>query len=89
MKAVRFSAHARGYSQRRGFTIAEVEDAIRTTRWQPATQGRLECRKDFAFRNTWNGKWYNTKQVRPIFVDDPGESVVVTVKPITSEGAPS
>jgi hypothetical protein len=47
MKPIRLSAHARGYLHTRGFTAAEVEDAIRTSSWQPAELGRLECCKDF------------------------------------------
>lgn len=47
MKAVRLSAHALSYTTRRGFTVAEVEDAIRTGAWQPADFGRLECIRDF------------------------------------------
>jgi hypothetical protein len=64
---------------RRGFTVAEVEEAIRTATWQPADLGRLECRKDFAYGKEWNGKVYTTKQVRPIFVEEASEIVVVTV----------
>jgi len=79
MKPIRLSAHASGYLATRGFTIAEVEQAIRTSPWQPAQRGKLECRKDFLFESTWNGKGYRTKQVRPIFVDDPDEILVVTV----------
>ena len=41
--------------------------------------GRVQCRKDFAFGKEWNGKIYQTKQVCPIFVDEPTEIVVVTV----------
>jgi len=33
----------------------------------------------FEFRHEWNDVLYAMKQVRPIFVDDPGEIVVVTV----------
>jgi len=40
---------------------------------------RLECRRDFPFGKEWNGKMYAIKQVRPIFVDEPDEIVVVTV----------
>jgi hypothetical protein len=47
--------------------------------WQPAERGRLECRKNFPFGREWNGKFYATKQVRPIFADEPDEIVVVTV----------
>ena len=41
--------------------------------------GRLQCRKSFAFGREWNNVWYALKQVRPIFVDDSSEIVVVTV----------
>ena len=41
--------------------------------------GRLECRKDFPHGRDWNGKFYATKQVRPVFVDEAAEIVVVTV----------
>ncbi len=64
---------------KRGFTVAEVEDAIHTASWQTAELGRLECRKDFAYDKEWNGKVYVTKQVRPVFVEEAAEIVVVTV----------
>ena len=54
-------------------------EAIRTEPWQPAELSRLECRKNFAFGATWNRQYYRTKQVRPIFVDESDEIVVVTV----------
>ena len=76
---MRLSAHAAGYSVRRGFTVAEVEEAIRTSTWQPAAQGRQECSKDYRYNAVWNGKPYATKRVRPVFVDEPDEIVVVTV----------
>lgn len=79
MKPIRLSDHARGYMARQGFTIAEVEEAIRTAPWGPAELGRLECRKDFPYGKEWNGKIYATKQVRPIFVEEESEIVVVTV----------
>ena len=44
-----------------------------------AELGRLECRKDYPFHAVWNGVRYGTKQVRPIFVDESEEIVVVTV----------
>jgi len=78
-KPIRLSAHAQAYLARRGFSIAEVEQAIRTTPWEPAERGKLQCRKDFAFTHTWNGRWYATKQVRPVFVEEVQEIVVVTV----------
>lgn len=64
---------------KRGFTIAEVEETIRTRPWSAAELRRLDCRKDFSYGKEWNGKIYTTKQVRPIFVEEAGEIVVVTV----------
>jgi hypothetical protein len=63
----------------RGATKQEVVDAIRQARWEPAELRRLQCRKDFAFARDWNGTTYATKQVRPIFVEEADEIVVVTV----------
>jgi hypothetical protein len=79
MKPVRLSGHALSYSLQRGFTIEQVEMAIRGARWEPAEQGRFECRKDFPFGQEWNGKVYSFKQLRPIFVVEENEIVVVTV----------
>ena len=39
----------------------------------------MECRKDFPFDALWNGLHYATKQVRPVFLEEPNEIVVVTV----------
>jgi hypothetical protein len=79
MKSIRLSAHASSYFAMRGFTVAEVEEAIRTRPWEKAELGRLEARKEFPFNGQWNGRCYAVKQVRPVFVDEPNEIVVVTV----------
>ena len=34
---------------------------------------------DFAYEQEWNGTYYSTKQVRPVFVEEAVEIVVVTV----------
>jgi hypothetical protein len=59
--------------------VQEVIEAIRTEPWRPADLGKLECRRDFVYNAIWNEKYYETKQVRPVFVEEPGEIVVVTV----------
>jgi hypothetical protein len=41
---------------KRGFTVAEVEDAVRASAWSAAELGRLDCRKDFSYGREWNGK---------------------------------
>jgi len=79
MKPIRLSSHALSYTARRGFTVAEVEEAIRDSRWEPVELGRMECRKVFPFNREWNGKRYASKEVRPIFVEETDEIVVVTV----------
>ena len=79
MKTVRLSGHARDQLSSRGVTETEIVEAIHNETWQPAAVGRLECRKDFPFNQEWNGTVYAVKQVRPIFVDEPDEIVVVTV----------
>jgi hypothetical protein len=54
-------------------------DTVQTASWQPADLGRLQCTKDFAFNAYWNGRRYQTKQIRPIFAEEGSEIVVVTI----------
>ncbi len=79
LKPIRLTGHARSQLAFRGTSEAEVAEAIRTSASQAAELGRLECRKDLPFNAEWNRRWYKTKQVRPIFVEEPDEIVVVTV----------
>lgn len=79
LKPIRFSNHARDQLGSRGGTEQEVIEAIRSCSWEPANKGRITCRKDFPYRNQWNRKYYEIKQVSPIFVDEPSAIVVVTV----------
>ena len=78
-KPIVFSGHASQQLRFRGTTESEVAAAIRTAPWHPAESGRMECRKDFPFDTLWNGRHYSTKQIRPVFVEEPNEIVVVTV----------
>jgi hypothetical protein len=79
MKPIRLSGHAKENLPYRGVTEDEIIDAIRLASWESASKGRLECRKDFTFGKVWNGKFYQIKQVRPIFVEEIDEIVVITV----------
>jgi hypothetical protein len=79
VKPIRLSRHAEGYIGPRGFSFQEVEMAIREKPWQATGQGPFECRKDFPFDAIWNNRRYATKQVRPIFVEEAAEIVVITV----------
>jgi len=78
-KPIVFSGHAAQQLPFRGTSEAEVANAIRTAPRHPAENGRIECRKDFLFDAVWTGRHYATKQVRPIFVEEPNKIVVVTV----------
>jgi len=79
IKEIRLSGHAKQQLGFRGATEQNVVETIRTSDWEAAELGRLECRKNFVFNAEWNGNPYATKQVRPIFVEELGEIVVVTV----------
>ena len=79
MKAIRFSSHAPGRMRQRGAADEEVMETIRTAPWTDAERGRRECRKDFPFNREWNGRVYASKQIRPVFVEEAQEIVVVTV----------
>ena len=73
------SEHARSYIPIRGYEVSEVEQAIKEAEWLPTERNRLDARKDFPFSALWNGKFYETKQVRPIFVVEGDTITVVTV----------
>lgn len=78
-KPIRLSQHARGRLASRGVTEAEVGQAIRSGSWHAAAGGRWQASVQFPCQVTWNGTWYATKKVRPVFVELPAEIVVVTV----------
>jgi hypothetical protein len=78
-KSIRLSGHTRDQLAFRGATEQEVVEAIQTEPWRQAESERVECRKDLAFNVIWNRKHYATKCVRPIFVEEPDEIVVVTI----------
>ena len=79
MKPIRLSGHARENIRFRGATEQEVIDTIRNAKWEPAEEGRLECRQDFDYNQEWNDRFFKTKQIHPIFVEETKEIVVVTV----------
>ena len=56
-----------------------MAETIQSSEWSRAELGRMECRKQFDYDAEWNGRRYATKQVRPIFVEEEDEIVVVTV----------
>ncbi|MBM2817312.1 MAG: hypothetical protein HW421_4074 [Ignavibacteria bacterium] len=79
MKAIKLTTHAKSYFDTRGFSEEEVQNTIQTSDWITGELGKLECRKNFEFKSYWNKKFYEIKQIRPIFVEEDMEIVVITV----------
>ena len=73
------SEHAKEQAHYRGCDEKEIVETIRATPWEKAKLGRLQCKKDFPFNKIWNDKEYKTKQIKPIFVEEKNEIIVVTV----------
>jgi len=78
-KPIRLSGHAWDTLKNRGAKYDEVIETIQTSVWSLADKNRLHCRKNFFYGQIWNDVFYNTKQVRPIFIDKVHEIIVVTV----------
>lgn len=79
MKPIRLSQHAKEQAKYRGCTEEEIHITIQTSPWEKAELEKLECQKNFPYNNIWNNKEYKTKQVRPIFIEESGKIIVVTV----------
>jgi len=62
-----------------GLANEEVNETIRASKWKPAELGGLECKKVFPYRREWNEIYYNEKEVRPIFVEEENEIIVITI----------
>jgi hypothetical protein len=79
MKPIMFSKHALDQMRDRGAIKTEVEAAIQSGEQIPAKKGRLAFRKNFPFRNRWQGRYYEMKQVTPVIVEESDRLTVVTV----------
>ena len=78
-KPIRLSGHARGRLQ-----VEEPASKKSSRRFKQNPGSRLSADglsvvKNFPFNAEWNRNHYVTKQVRPVFADDPSEIVVVTI----------
>jgi hypothetical protein len=79
LKRIRISKHALEQMKERGAEANEVEKAIRSGEEFPAKKNRRAFRLNFQYDNLWGGKFYRTKQVIPIIVEESNAVVVVTV----------
>ncbi len=82
MKPIRLTIHVEKRARLRGATRDEITETIRTARWSSAFGNKLLAKKRFAFdqQSPVNQKQYRYKKVEAIFVDEPKEIVVITVK---------
>ncbi|MCW3127703.1 MAG: hypothetical protein JWO03_3361 [Bacteroidetes bacterium] len=78
-KSIRLSRHAQEQCQERGATEDEVKTAIIEARWAIVRDNRFECKYSFQFNALWGNKYYAIKEVRPIFVEEDNEIVVITI----------
>ena len=79
VKPIRLSRHAQEQCKERGALEAELVTAIANSVWLPARDNKFECKYSFQYDAHWGGKYYAIKEVRPIFVNEPSEIVVITV----------
>ena len=78
-KPIRLSEHAKEQLTYRGTNKDERAEAIHKAKWKSAELNRMECQYEFLFEKVWNKKFYSKKHVRPIFVEEKDEIVVITV----------
>lgn len=81
VKPIYFSTHARERMLLRGAEEVEVIAAIRSSSWESAKRGKFSARAQFDFNNQSpiNQQFYSYKAVKPIFTEEPGRIVVITV----------
>ena len=79
MKPIVFTKHAMIQISNRNTSEDEVRKAIRKASWLPAEKNRLTCAYTFPFNKEHYGRFYRSKDVVPIFVDEPEEIVIITV----------
>jgi hypothetical protein len=81
-KPIYFSIHAREQMLLRGAEEDEAIAAIRFTNWEPAKNGKFHARlqMDYNKESPVNQQFYTYKAVNPIFDEQPGRIVVITVK---------
>ncbi|MEA3432461.1 MAG: DUF4258 domain-containing protein [candidate division WOR-3 bacterium] len=79
MKQFVFTKHSRESMRKRGVSEDEVRIAISKAPWQPSKWGRFECTLEFEYNKEWNKKFYRTKQVVPVFMEEETRIVIITV----------
>lgn len=79
MKPIYFTDHARHQMAARKASDEEVKQVIRSVEWQLAEKGRHSASLAFPFNAEHYGRFYTTKEVVPIFVEEADQIMVITV----------
>ena len=71
--------HARRRMPERGVSEGEVQEVL--ARGQPAEArgGRQALELVFAYNNYWQGRFYQQKKVKIIYVEEGADQVVITI----------
>lgn len=76
---VRLHPHAISRLGERGASEGEVIATIEQGERLPAKSGRHAFRRNFAYNAQWRGRFYATKQVEAIAVDEDGWLVITVI----------
>ena len=79
MKPIVFTDHARLQMASLKASEIEVKKTIHEATWLPAEKGRLTCARTLPFYAEHYGRFYRSKEVVSIFVEEEEEIVVITV----------
>jgi hypothetical protein len=77
--AVRIHPHARQRMIERGATEEEVRATVQLGERFPVRFGRVGFRRNFCFESEWRGRFYRTKQVEAIAVEEDGWLVITVL----------
>ena len=77
--SVRLHPHARARAAERGATEAEIIATVEGGERFAAKFGRTGFRRNFAYNNQWQGRWFASKQIEAVAVDDRGWLVITVI----------
>ncbi len=77
--SVRLHPHARARLEQRGVTEGEVIATVSHGERFPAKFERVGFRRNFAYNAQWRGRFFATKQVEAIAVEEEGWLVITVI----------
>lgn len=76
---VRLHPHALARLSERGVSESEAVSTVEAGARSPAKFGRTRFRRDFAFGSVWRGRYYMTKRVDVVAVEENDTWLILTV----------